>query len=48
MGLACLNKKNKDKKEIIIKAFKFTINIVKAIKSKYIINNIFSCLYEIK
>ena len=48
MGLSCVNKINKDKKEIIIKAFKFTNNIVKTIKSKYIINNIFSYLYEIK
>ena len=48
MGMSGVNKKNKDKKEIIIKAFKFTTNIVKTIKSKYIINNIFSYLYEIK
>ena len=46
MGTTCFIEQKNQKKEKINKAFDLPTNIIKAIKSKYIINNIFSYLYE--
>ena len=48
MGITCFLEQKKQKKEEINKAFEFTTNKIKTIKNKYIINDIFSFLYENK